>query len=313
MPASSRWRATLSAPRLVRVKTMVRVSSGLANSSTSSDALGLGVDQVDVLADALDRGGGRRHRNFDRVLQHLGGELADLLRHGGREEQRLPLHGDLRDDAPDRLDEAHVEHLVGLVEHQGLDAFERHVATVQVVEQAAGRGDQHVDAARQRLDLRAVADAAIDGGDLDAEIASVGAEAVADLAAQLTRGAQHEHAAAAPHRLALVGGEAVQDRQREGGRLAGAGLGDALQVPAFEHARDGLDLDRRRRRVALLLEGLEDGRIQVEVREGLQVVLSFNANHTRQGAPDKAGSARMTRAAGQSGRPAWPGLSCGKI
>ncbi len=35
-----------------------------------------------------------------------------------------------------------------------------------------------------------------------------------------------------------VGGEAVQDRQREGRGLAGAGLGDAQQVAALQHGRE---------------------------------------------------------------------------
>ena len=38
--------------------------------------------------------------------------------------------------------------------------------------------------------------------------------------------------------------------KREGGRLAGAGLGDAEDVAAREDVRDGLRLNRRRFRVA---------------------------------------------------------------
>ena len=47
-----------------------------------------------------------------------------------------------------------------------------------------------------------------------------------------------------------VGGEPVQDRQREGGGLAGAGLGDAQQVASGEDVGNGLGLDRRGLRVA---------------------------------------------------------------
>ena len=41
-----------------------------------------------------------------------------------------------------------------------------------------------------------------------------------------------------------------QHRQREGRGLAGAGLGDAEDVAACQHVRDGLRLDRRRLGVA---------------------------------------------------------------
>ena len=59
-------------------------------------------------------------------------------------------------------DEAHVEHAVGLVEHEGLEAVEPHVALVHQVEQTARCRHQDVDAARQVVHLRALADAAED-------------------------------------------------------------------------------------------------------------------------------------------------------
>ena len=67
------------------------------------------------------------------------------------------------EQAQDPLDvghEAHVEHPVGLVEHDDVDAAQQHLAAVEPVEQAAGRGDQDVDALLQRLLLVAHADAA---------------------------------------------------------------------------------------------------------------------------------------------------------
>ena len=150
------------------------------------------------------------------------------------------MRGQLGDDAADRRQEAQVEHLVGLVEHQDLGAGQHDAASAEVVEQPAGRGDQHVDAARQRLDLRPVADAAEHDRDGEAEMAAVGAEALRDLGGELARRREHQHAAALAQRRAAVGGEAVQDRQGERGGLAGAGLGDAQQVAAREHDGYGL-------------------------------------------------------------------------
>ena len=62
------------------------------------------------------------------------------------------------------VDEAHVEHAIGFVEHEDLDAVEIDVALLHEVEQAAGRGDEDVDAAAQRLRPAALADAAEDHG-----------------------------------------------------------------------------------------------------------------------------------------------------
>ena len=70
------------------------------------------------------------------------------LRHGRREEQGLALGRDQRDDPLQRVDEAEVEHLVGLVEDEDLELAQGERALVDEVEQAAGRGDEDVEAAR---------------------------------------------------------------------------------------------------------------------------------------------------------------------
>ncbi len=49
--------------------------------------------------------------------------------------------------------EAHVEHAVGFVDDEDLDAHQHDPAAPEVIEQAARRGDQHVDAAVELLDL----------------------------------------------------------------------------------------------------------------------------------------------------------------
>ena len=55
------------------------------------------------------------------------------------------------------------------------------------------------------------------------------------------------------------GGEPVERGQHERRRLAGAGLGDAEQVAAGQDRRDGLALDRRRLRIILRGERIEQG------------------------------------------------------
>ena len=51
------------------------------------------------------------------------------------------------------LGEAHVEHLVGFVEHEHVERVELQRLAAQVVERAARRGDDDVGAAAQRADL----------------------------------------------------------------------------------------------------------------------------------------------------------------
>ena len=54
--------------------------------------------------------------------------------------------GKLRDDLADVVDEAHVEHAVGFVEHEEFDLAEPQRVAADEIEQAPGRRDQDVDA-----------------------------------------------------------------------------------------------------------------------------------------------------------------------
>ena len=61
-----------------------------------------------------------------------------------------------------------------------------------------------------------------------------------------------------PERGSRLGGaQALEHRQHEGRRLAGAGLGAGHQVAAGEHERDGLGLDGGGLGVALVRDGAE--------------------------------------------------------
>src|SRR3546814_7216702 len=77
--------------------------------------------------------------------------------------------------------EAHVEHAVGFVEHQHFDRVELGAAAREVVDQAAGGGDEDVDPAAQVVDLRAHAGATEDGGDVQAQGAAGGLDGVGGL------------------------------------------------------------------------------------------------------------------------------------
>ena len=185
------------------------------------------------------------------------------------------LIGSLRDDFADVVDEAHVEHAVGFVEHQELDLVELQPVALHEVEQAAGGRDQDFDALHDRADLAAHRHAADRQRRAQADVAAIGAEAVEDLARQFAGRRQDQHAAGLGcGRIGFP--EAVQDRQREGGGLAGAGLGDADHVAAGEGERDGLGLDGGGRVVIFFLECTRNGFGKAEILKGGQKRGSFH-------------------------------------
>ncbi len=69
-----------------------------------------------------------------RMGQVLVGQLDDGLGQGGREERRLPLGRRGPEDSLDVLDEAHGEHLVGLVQHDHAHAAQLQGAPSDVVQ-----------------------------------------------------------------------------------------------------------------------------------------------------------------------------------
>jgi len=205
----------------------------------------LAADGVDRLCDLVDRLVGGRDIHADRLVQRVGCDTHDLGGHRGREQQVLAAGGKEIHDPLHVRPEAHVEHAVSLVEHEHLDAGQIAVALVAQVEQATRGGDKDVDSSAKRLGLRLIADATVDHSDLVLREARRLLGDAFDLSGELTGGGDDEG-----DRLAVARRDALQGRQHEGRRLAGAGLRAADDVASGNDGRDGLFLDGRGRGIA---------------------------------------------------------------
>jgi hypothetical protein len=82
---------------------------------------------------------------------------------GGRKKDRLPIRRSLRQDLFDILAEAHVQHAVRLVEHDGFDLAQFQRPTLQVIHDAARRPDDDLGAIAQAAQLPLIRGAAVDG------------------------------------------------------------------------------------------------------------------------------------------------------
>ena len=94
---------------------------------------------------------------------------------------------------------------------------------------------------------------------------AIGAEAVGDLAGQFARRREHQHAAGLALGAQPLGVQMIEDRQREGRGLAGAGLRDADDVAALGGERDGLGLDRGGGDVFFFRKRAEDRLCEAEI------------------------------------------------
>ncbi len=207
-------------------------------------ALVAGGNAENPLLDTLDRGVRRCDLDAFRVAQQLVGEVDDVLGEGRREQQVLPLGRQPRQDFLDVVDEAHVEHPVGLVEHEDFHMGQIDGVLAGQIEQAAGAGDEYVKPLGQGLDLRIHADAAEDHRAFQRQVTGVELEAVVYLGGELTGRRQHQNAgllgavAVFAVRVA-VGEQQFEHRKGEAARLAGAGLGGNHQVAALQHGGNG--------------------------------------------------------------------------
>ena len=155
------------------------------------------------------------------------------------------------------------------------DVAELQVALLGQVEQPARGADDDLDAACQRLDLRLVGAAAVDGEDADAA-AAAGASRGRRPPGRPARGwGRRRGPAACPASASGVeplvgrGDDPLQQRDAEAERLAGAGLGLADDVVAGQRDRQGHRLDRERVGDAGLGQRRDDVGVHVEVGEGL--------------------------------------------
>ena len=140
----------------------------------------------------------------------------------------MALFRQLAEHPFDVVDEAHAQHLIGLVEHQGAQAGEVEGALAHVVHHPARGADHHLHAPLEPGDLVAEIGAAIDGQ--HPQVGHLGGEGVkrfGHLDRQFPGGGEHQHLGGA-----LAGVDGGEQGQGEGCRFARARLGLAHQVAA---------------------------------------------------------------------------------
>mmetsp|Transcript_65924 Transcript_65924/g.129701 ORF Transcript_65924/g.129701 Transcript_65924/m.129701 type:complete len:315 (-) Transcript_65924:112-1056(-) len=220
----------------------------------------VGLDHADLLHDilvALELVAVADH-DLEGLVQDLGGQVPDLTRPGRREEQCLPLPGQLGHDLANLRLEAHVEHSVGFVQDQGAHSVEGHLPALEEVVQAAGAGDDEVHAVPVLEHLVSLRRPSVHGHGANPDAPPEAVRLVLRLLRQLARRRHHQH----PGALALwpptvpVHGRKGGQQKRQG--LPAAGGRDANDVLPLQRQRPGEGLDLRRSRESGLPQLVDD-------------------------------------------------------
>ena len=199
------------------------------------------------------------------VPQVLLGDRGDARRQRRREQRDLFLCRCGRENRLEVLGESHVEHLIGLVEHDDSHRTEMNRLAADVIERATRRRDHDIHAALERADLRFHRRTAVDRQCDRADPLAVPMDGLGHLHRELACGNKHECGGALTGWCVRI--QPVQQRQRERGGLAGACRGLRHHVAAREQGRDGGKLDGRRLLVAQCGEGREDSLVECESAE----------------------------------------------
>ncbi|MNZ89862.1 hypothetical protein D3C78_1087990 [compost metagenome] len=189
------------------------------------------------------------HGDALRLLHEARAQVGNAVGVGGREQQGLALGRALAHHGFDVGVKAHVQHAIGFVQHQGVEARQIERAALHQVHHPARRAHHDVGAVFQAGDLRARRHAAIHRDDLDVVVRpGQAADFGRHLVGEFARRAQHQRLHGEPARIELG-----QQGQAEGGGLAAAGAGLGDQILAQQCRRQARGLDGRHLVVAQLL------------------------------------------------------------
>ena len=202
------------------------------------------VDAVKFLTDAFNRSALRSNFHTHRIrAQNRRGKFRDIVGHGRAEEQVLPILRKERHHLADIVNEAHIEHAVGLVEHEEFQRLQRNRLLVDEVQETARSRHQHVDTANQIALLADIAHATENASRRNGRKLRILLKAILHLDREFTRRQKNQRTASfRSTELARIQ-QQLQNGEREGSRLSRTRLGNAKQVLALEQTRDGLFLD----------------------------------------------------------------------
>ena len=232
-------------------------------------ALAVAVHQMHVVRHQFGGAVGRRDLHQLRVVQEGVGQCLDVVVEGGGEQQVLPLGRQELEHLAHVTDEAHVEHAVGLVQHEDFHPREVHGLLLGQIDQPARRSDQDVDTLGQRLDLRLDAHATEDHQRSQRQVCTQRGNRLAHLGGQFAGRCQDQPARPSGRMRVRVGRrQPLQQWQGKAGGLAGARLGSGHQIPSRQHGRNRLALDRGRFGVASLGDRTQQWIDQLKVGKG---------------------------------------------
>ena len=211
----------------------------------------LGMNHIDDMPDVRGALVAPADGNLPGVVQIILRNPRDLVAHRGREQERVPLLRDFRENGVDILREAHVQHLVSLVHHDIGHSGKRDGPALHQVKQPPGGRDDYMDSFFQRTYLALDGRAAVHRQHLQSvHILRIVIQIPCNLQAQLSRRTEYQRLGTIVLHIRLL-----NQRQSERRGLARSRLRQRHHVMAvFQKVGYDLFLHRHRVRVPHLFD-----------------------------------------------------------
>ena len=201
----------------------------------------------------------------------LVGQFGHPVGQGGGEEHAEALAGGWQapQQVADVLDEAQVEHAIGLVDHHHLGHPQVKDPLFEVVDEPARGANEDIDPGGHLVTLLKITGAAVDQTQANATMGGQLLGVPVDLHRQLA-GRRHEQG---PRLVGLalgrggLGQEAMQGGHHKGRRFTRARLGLTRHVMAGQGDGQGLGLDGRAVVKTRVRQALEDAGVEIKARE----------------------------------------------
>ena len=190
-------------------------------------------------------------RDPQRIALVPPGERDDRLGHGRRKQQRAAGRRHRVEDFLEVFAEAHVEHLIRLVEHDGAHFGEVERAAFKVIAQPPRRADHDVRAMVQRAAFLAGVHAPDAADDPGAGLGIEPGQLAADLQGEFAGRRDHQRKWSRSLRQLVFGQQFVSDGEAESDGLARSGLRRNHQIAATRARLKHLGLDRGQRGIAM--------------------------------------------------------------
>ena len=201
-------------------------------------------DQEHCLVDTLNRLRLRADGNIGWIVQNFIGQLTNLFRHGGGQQNRLTLFWALRHNPSNGWHETQIEHLIGFIENNGCGIAQRNTTGLQMVFETPRGRHHNIQSARHFLNLWWVFHATDNRRPQMRHIDTIFGDIIFNLAGQLAGRHNNQSMACFWPRALLILADFFENWQNESGGFTGTSLSNANHIFAFQQKRNDFILNR---------------------------------------------------------------------